>query len=179
MRFDVIDWKKEIVIAAIVSSEISKRDTKGMWQQQFPEVAATSEQLRQAEERLGMPWDEKYKRFLQFANGWRHFHLHSDIFGTEEIGQGKRWNYAIDLLTYLEDIALESSKISRSDVFPIGVDENSIVLYLLGKSDTTVAGQVFWFQGYEIERYPNFDEFYLAMVDYNRLLVQELIEGKY
>jgi hypothetical protein len=40
--------------------------------------------------------------------------------------------------------------------------------FLLGLPRSKEPGIVVWVAGYQIERYPNFDEFYLSMLDYNR-----------
>lgn len=38
-------------------------------------------------------------------------------------------------------------------------------------------GMVIWFAGSEIERFPSFREYFLAMVDYNQRVVQRLESG--
>jgi len=38
-------------------------------------------------------------------------------------------------------------------------------------------GTVIWLAGEEIDRYPTFTEYFLAMIEYNRLLVKDLQEG--
>jgi hypothetical protein len=35
-------------------------------------------------------------------------------------------------------------------------------------------GLVIWYSGYEVDRFPDFDEFFAAMVDYNRAEIQHL-----
>jgi hypothetical protein len=42
---------------------------------------------------------------------------------------------------------------------------------------SAVPGVVIWFAGYEIERFANFDEYFLAMMDYNRRELRRFLES--
>src|SRR5262249_11701244 len=59
----------------------------------------------------------------------------------------------------------------------IGASDEQTDLWLLGRPGTDKAGQVLWFWGSDFETYPDFDDFFLAMVDYNRLALQRRHQG--
>ncbi|MBL2434413.1 SMI1/KNR4 family protein, partial [Klebsiella pneumoniae] len=41
-------------------------------------------------------------------------------------------------------------------------------LFVLCLPNSSRSGEIIWFAGEEIDRFKNFDEYFLAMVDYNR-----------
>lgn len=59
--------------------------------------------------------------------------------------------------------SLDTSSIRSADVFPIGVSDGDIDVFLLGAAGTPLDDQVFWFAGREIERFPTFEAFFTAM----------------
>lgn len=48
-----MDWKRELVIVHFVKQKIAEVDVDRLWENTLPEVAATEEQLRSLEARLG------------------------------------------------------------------------------------------------------------------------------
>jgi hypothetical protein len=48
---------------------------------------------------------------------------------------------------------------------------------VIARRSAAAPGTVIWFEGTEIDRYPTFDDFFLAMIEYNRREVAFLTTG--
>ena len=72
------------------------------------------------------------------------------------------------LLDVIEETVLPSSGFSRNELLPIAATEVDIDVFALAKPNSKSPGVVVWFAGTAIDRFPNFDEYFLTMVDYNR-----------
>ena len=173
----IADWKKEIAVAWYVQNEIDKLDTQKIWRYYLPKVAATEQDLVEAETALGHPLDARYREFLKFANGWRCFFQYVDIFGTEELIGGTMMHRAHILFNEIVP-ALSTSGVAMSDLLPIAVSSNDKDLFVIVKPGGPQPGTIVWFAGYEIERFPTFDDYFLAMVDYNRLRYEKFQKGE-
>ncbi len=138
-----------------------------MWPHCLPEVAATSEAIRNVEKLIGEPLDAIYREFLTFANGWRGFYHSVDLFGTGEFDGGPYWEIAKELLETLAPIE-DLCGLTLTDILPIAVSQDSIDVFVMSRSHTRKPGEEIWFAGQLIDRFSDFDEFFLAMVDYNR-----------
>ncbi|MFC4159348.1 SMI1/KNR4 family protein [Chitinimonas lacunae] len=163
-----MNWPEEIAILVFVKEELAKVDKKGWWSYHFPEVAASRTRLSELEKDLGCSLDPQYASFLLYADGWQGFYQTVDLFGCNELSGNKKMQQALELLRATEDGALEQAGITREDVIPIAATSCDKDIFLLAKPHTSIAGTVLWFAGEEIDRFENFDEFFLAMVDYNR-----------
>jgi hypothetical protein len=161
------DWRKQISIAHLVKQRVAQLDVLGLWSHHLPEIAASPEEIAQTELVLGEPLDEKFRRFLCFANGWQNFYHSVDLFGTKDLFNGPRNKRAQEILQTLEPLDRICGAM-RTDVMPIAVSQNSIDVFVIGRHGVPMSGTVIWLAGQEIDRYSDFDEFFLAMVDYNR-----------
>ena len=174
----ITDWKKEIAVAWYVQNETSKLDTAKQWNYFLPNVAATEEEVVRVEEALGHPVDARYRGFLKFANGWRGFYQRVDLFGTAELANGAPMHLAMSLLRAIEPEALEKSGVQEEQLLPIAVSSSDLDLFVITRPPSPQPGVVIWFAGYEIQRFTSFDEFFLAMVDYNRLRCERFRIGQ-
>lgn len=164
----------KIVEMVRVKQAVAEVDVHKLWPQALPRVAATEAELRGVEERLGEALDPQYRMFLSLAAGWPAFFHACDLFGPDELsgrGAGAR---GLELLSYLDPVALDDAKIARDDVRAIAVDRQDMDLFVIGRPSSSIPGVVIWFAAYEIERFATFDAFFLAMIEYNRLEVQAL-----
>lgn len=169
------DWEQEIAAAVKTQEELKKVDTDQLWEYPPPNAAATEDELAGAEEHLGFPLDPQYRNFLSYANGWRCIIDDVDLFGTDELMGGPRMQQALELIEIIEEFSVESpaeENITTSDLLPIGHSKTQRDEFFLLKPDSVAPGMVLWYYLPEIERYPNFDAFFLAMVDYNRLRLE-------
>lgn len=165
----MIDWQKEIATMAYVKDAIFKLDVEGLWRHHLPKVAATEEQLHAVESALGHPLDSRYADFLRHANGWPAFYQNVDLFGADELIGGEHMDRALSLLSNTAFDAFRSAGVHRNDLLPIAVSSTDLDLFVLMRPSSKLLGTVIWFAGAEVDRFPNFDEFFLTMTDYNRL----------
>ncbi|MEU8238909.1 SMI1/KNR4 family protein [Actinoplanes missouriensis] len=165
------DWPSHIAVAAQVRQHLAARDD--LMAYPLPGVAATEEQIAAAEREIG-PLDPQYRVFLGFADGWQGFLQETDLFGTAQLRGAAPMGTARRQLDVLEDEVWEHLGVRPDDVHVIGASETTTDLWLISRPGTPRAGEVVWFWGSDLERYPDFGEFYLTMVDYNRLELQRL-----
>jgi len=107
---------------------------------------------------------------------WKTTHT-VDLFGTKDLIGGERHEMGQFVFSCLEDDVLKSSKLARGDLLPIAVTKFDRDLFLLGRPNSPVAGAVFWFAGEEIDRFSNFDEYFLSMMEYNKRTLERLTKS--
>lgn len=170
-----MDWKRELVIAHLVKQKVAEVDVDHLWESTLPEVAASPDQLRVLEARLGYALDPQYREFLLHANGWRAFEQRVDIFGAEDFLGGPRAVRAIALIESLEPLE-PLCGFGKHDLMPIAVSSDDIDVTVMTRPHTKEPGKVLWFAGGLIDTFAGFDEWFLAMVDYNRQEYQRLVK---
>ncbi|MCX5653816.1 MAG: SMI1/KNR4 family protein [Planctomycetota bacterium] len=171
----ITDWKKEIAVAWYVQNETAKLDIQGLWDYHLPRVAATERELTAVEAVIGHSLDPRYREFLSYANGWECFYQRVDLFGTRELCGGRLMNAAYMMLDEIEPQAFREGPLAKSELFPIAVSSVDIDMFVITRpGGAHRPGVVIWLAGQEIDRFPTFDEFFLAMVDYNRLRYERL-----
>jgi hypothetical protein len=163
------DWRPEIVKGVVIQQRIEELDQGRLWQRHLPEVAASDDELQATEEQLGHGLDPRYRAFLRVANGWRSFYQAVDLFATRNLLGAPPMDSAIAQLNSIEPRDLESAiGMTLRDVLPIGASAAQRDIFLLARPWSADPGVVVWFASREVQRFPNFDEFYLSMLDYNR-----------
>jgi hypothetical protein len=86
---------------------------------------------------------------------------------------GPRATRAATLIDSLHDLE-PLCGFGKSDVLPIAVSSSDIDVMVMTRPHTTEPGKVLWLAGGLVETFPGFDEWFLAMVDYNRHEYQRL-----
>ena len=170
-----MDWKRELVIAHLVKQKIAEVDSDHLWENTLPGVAASEDQLRSLEARLGHPLDSQHREFLRHANGWRAFMHHIDIFGVDDYVGGSRAMSAMELIESLEPLKALCG-FEKHDVLPVAVSSDDIDVVVMARPNTTTPGKILWLAGGVIDTFPGFDEWFLAMVDYNRQEHERLVQ---
>lgn len=168
------DWRQRIVDLVSIKQAIHERDTKGLWEYRLPGVAASEEQLAEVEAKLGEVLDPGYRSFLSFGDGWPAFYQTVDLFGHADLLGSERFDHASEMLGYVEDSVLESAGFGREELLPIAATPVDLDLFVMTRRSTATPGVVIWLAGYEVDRFPDFDEYFLAMMDYNRRELQNL-----
>jgi hypothetical protein len=171
------DWKTEIAVAWKVLQAVQDADREGLWSYHLPRVAASEQELRDIEGILGFGIDPMYRAFLSYANGWPDFHHSADLFGTNELRGGQLMGRAKEMLSAVDGAVWNRNRISPSDVLPLAASKHSIDVFAIVRPSCDSSGQVIWFAGEVVERFVNFDAFFLTMVDYNRLEIRRLAES--
>lgn len=156
-----IDWKLEISALFLVKREIIKVDRTKLWPQHLPRLAATRDEIRELEEHLGFRLPEIYADFLMHANGWVNFYQHADLFGTKDHLGSEIQRSALEGLKYCR---LDGEDSAPRNLVPIAASKDDMDIFCLHKE----TGEIVWLAGGEIERFPDFGEYFLAMIDYNR-----------
>ena len=170
----ITDWQQEIGIAIQVKQALQEADTRGVWVHHLPEVAASEADLRFCEQQLLHELDLRYRAFLRVANGWKSFYQSVDLFGTGDLIGSGRMQSARRLLTALDRRVIADTGCGISELLPIAASGHDKDLFVIAQQCSQQAGKVFWFAGEEIDRYPSFDGYFLAMIEYNRVEVGEL-----
>lgn len=163
-----MNWPQEIVKLVYVKQALAEVDTRKLWPHHLPSVAATAEQIDAVEKALGMELDAKYAHFLRHADGWRGFFQTVDLFGTGDLLGSEKMLAAKEMLGAVDDGVLSATKNRREDLLPIAATTLDRDLFVLTLPSSAAPGEVLWLAGELIDKFPNFDEFFLAMVDYNR-----------
>jgi hypothetical protein len=169
-------WKDNIAVMFLVQEEIQRLDKLGIFQYYYPELAATEKQLASVEMHLGHPIDQKYRNFLLCANGWSCFSQSVNLFGTGDLMGSALMDYALEMLDVMDDAfpISDSTGFSKSELLPIAATFEDRDLHVMTRPSSHQPGVVIWFAGQEIERYPNFEEYFLTMTDYNRVTIDWL-----
>jgi len=167
-------WEKEISTMVFVKQALRELDVEKKWSYHFPEVAATEEEILSIERKFGYRLDESYRSFLKFANGWKGFYQEATLFGTKELIGSPIFNYANTMIRVIDDDVLKASGVSKEELLPIAATISDKDLFVITGHNSCIPGMVIWFAGEEIERFSNFNEYFLAMLDYNRAEVEDL-----
>jgi hypothetical protein len=168
-----MDWKLMISRLVLINGEIYKVDKKGLWPYTLPKVAAAEEQLTEFQKKLGRTLPEEYLEFLRHANGWYGFHQETDLLSVDDFFNDK-YDKSISLFFDSDEYYVEG--IEKKDLLPIGVNPPNGDIFYLSLSNDEYFGNVIWYAGWEVERYSNFDEFFMAMIEYNRSEIDQFLE---
>ncbi len=169
-----MNWKEEIVKLVYIKQQIAERDIRHLWPHHLPGVAATRAEITTAEEALGFPLDARYKNFLHFANGWNGFYQSVDLFGTDDLVDSAHTSHVHKLTKAIDSAAWIEAGESIEHVLPIAATDVDLDIFLIAKSSARKPGSVIWFAGGHVETFPDFDEYFLAMADYNRAELRDL-----
>ncbi len=168
------DWKQRIVELVLVKQKLAELDTKGLWQYRLPSVAATEGRPKRLEAHLGEALDPAYRAFLLHADGWPAFYQTVDLFGSDELMGNDRFHHGTEMFSYVDESVLTLGGLRREDLLPIAASPVDLDLFVMTRRSASQPGLVVWLAGSEIDRFSSFDEYFIAMVDYNRLEVQHL-----
>ena len=168
------DWRTQLAIAYKVREAIHQVDRQGLWPFRLPRVAAPGERVLEVEEELGFALDEQHRQFLGHADGWECFYQAATLFGCPDL-VSPAWQDRTRALADEVNLAVQQEAgVSMDATYVIAASEQDVDVFLIGRPDTARQGEVFWVAGQLIDTYPSFDEFFLAMVDYNRHVYQKL-----
>ncbi len=158
-----MNWIKEIAIAQFVNEKIREQDTDSIWHFSYPNIAATPLQIEAFQISQGaMP--AMFLNFLSYANGWSNFYQAVRILSTHDFG-GPFGARAQELIS-----TLDINDFKGRTFIPVAVSENDIDVFFMEPDGE----KVFWFAGQPVEVFESFAEWFLAMVDYNRLEYERL-----
>jgi len=171
-------WQDRIAVMFLVREEMRRLDTLGLNEYFYPELAATEEQLVAVETHLGEPLNSGYRDFLLCANGWRGFFFSLQLFGTEDLMGSKLMNLALEALGYVDDAMplFKDLGFAKEDLLPIAASFIERQMHVITRSTSHQPGKIIWFDCGEVESYLSFEDYFLAMTDYNREDLKDLPE---
>jgi SMI1/KNR4 family protein SUKH-1 len=167
-----LNWKEEIVKLVYVKQAIAEVDRGRLYTHHLPKIAATNAQIHAAERALEFALPNDYVAFLLCADGWDGFLQNTDLFGTPDLCGSHRYQAALESIDMYDDNVFANIGVAKDDLFPIGYSPLDGNLYMMVKPNAQTVSDVLWLEGGERERYPTFSEFFLAIVDFNRLVLQ-------
>lgn len=166
------DWRQTLAIAHLVRQRLSQVDD-GLWPHHLPEVAASEVEIASVESAIGERLPAPYRDFLAHANGWQAFFQAVDLFGTRDLSRSARRNTRVDAVLDGMEPLLPVLGVERAELLPIAMSQETIDLFLLAKTSSRKPGRVFWVAGHLVDEFADFEEFFLAMIDYNRADVRD------
>ena len=128
------------------------------------------------EAQLGLRLPESYRGFLLASNGWPYFFQNMSILSTSDLLSGELHKASQTQLELEECVeAMAADGVIATDHFPVAASLESIDVALMGKPGTPAAGTVSWVRNGEvIERYDDFLDYYLSMMELNKLDTADL-----
>jgi hypothetical protein len=172
-------WALAIVELVLVQQQIREHDHKGLWDYHLPRVAASADRVAAVEAHLGEPLPEPYWQLLLHMDGWPAFYHTVDLFGTSDLLGSDAFREASETLELLiAEGAFEQREVTSSTLLPIAATREDLDLFVLARRASACPGGVIWLAGGEIQRWEDCYEFFLSMIEYNRLtLARMLREG--
>ena len=170
-------WPDYIGWGAMINQARMEADWKGLWDYAIPHLHATEETVANTEAQLGFRLPESYRGFLLTSNGWPCFYQDMTIFSTSDLLGGdlhKAGQIQLELPECVE--AMAAGGVIAADHFPVAASLTQIDVALMGKPGTPAEGTVSWVRGEVIERYDDFLDYYLSMMEYNKLDTADIRE---
>ena len=168
-------WPDYIGWGGMINQARMEADWKGLWDYAIPHLHATEETVARAEAQLGFRLPESYRGFLLASNGWPYFFQDMTIFSTSDLLGGdlhKAGQTQLELEECVE--AMAAGGVIAADHFTVVASRESIEIALLGRPGTPAEGTVSWVRGEVMQRYDDFLDYYLSMMELNKLDTADL-----
>ena len=151
-------------------------DWKGLWDYAIPHLHATEDAVASTEAQLGFRLPESYRGFLLASNGWPYFFQNMSILSTSDLLSGELHKASQTQLELEECVeAMAADGVITTDHFPVAASLVQTDVALMGKPGTPAEGTVSWVRNGEvIERYDDFLDYYLSMMELNKLDTADL-----
>lgn len=162
------DWPELIGFSATLRAQLAELEPD-LSPLTMPRVAATEEQLADAERRLGSSLDGQHRDLLRHGNGWPLFFTYCDLLGTAELGEGTLWDKGQELLDlHFSEAPVPSDFPARDDLMPIAVGDMVTDVFALWRTGPETSGgrPVLWLAGEEVDRWDNVREWLLSVNQY-------------
>ena len=166
---DYLSWGQEI------NQERMEADWKGLWDYAPPNTGASEETLARTEAQLGFRVPKSYRDCLKVADGWPCFYQDMTIFSTSDLLGGELRRLGGVQLELEECIeAMASDGVIAADHFMVAAAQGSIDIVLMGRPGTPAEGTASWVRGEVLGRYDDLLDYYLSMMEYNKLETADL-----
>ena len=163
-------WPDYIGWGWMINQARMEADWKGLWDYAIPHLHATEETVANTEAQLGFRLPESYRGFLLASNGWPCFYQDMTAFSTSDLLGGELHEAGQTQLELEECVeAMAADGVIAADHFPVAASLTQTDVALMGKPSTPAEGTVSWVRGEVIERYDDFLDYYLSMMELNKL----------
>ena len=152
-------------------------DWTGLWDYAVPNPKASEETVARTEAQLGFRLPESYRGFLLASNGWPYFFQDMTIFSTSDLLGGdlhKAGQIQLELEECVE--AMAAGGVVAANHFRVVASQESIEIALMGRPGTPAEGTVSWVRGEVMQRYDDFLDYYLSMMELNKLDTADIRE---
>lgn len=167
------DWDSLIRELKCIRTLVEKADTEHLYEYFSPYASVPEKEIQEVEQ-LKESLNEQYRSFLLKAGGWPAFFQAIELFSPQDLLSGERHKRALILVSYLDnENVFEFEGLNSNDFLPIAVSSVDLDVFVLGREGSSVAGQVFWFAAYLIEKYPSFMEFFRAVIELHKDQLQD------
>ena len=166
---DYLNWGQEI------NQERMEADWKGLWDYAPPNAGASDETLARTEAQLGFRLPKSYRDFPMAADCWCCFYQDMTIFSTSDLLGSelrKLGGVQLELEECIE--AMASDGVIAADHFMVAAAQGSIDIVLMGRPGTPAEGTASWVRGEVLGRYDDLLDYYLSMMEYNKLETADL-----
>lgn len=170
----MLDFKDAIGYLYLIREKTREKDTAGLFEYYCPKIKATENEIASWEDKFQLKLPEQYCRFLLSANGWNCVSQDINLLGIEDLTVLKTNKYV-----EARDFCVDNLKNTGNTdlLLPIAVSNYTSDLFLMILDEKCdFYGQVIWVAGEEIERYNNFEDYFLSLIEYNKYNY-ELITG--
>ena len=168
-------WPNYIGWGWMIIQARMEADWKGLWDYAPPNAGASEETLARTEAQLGFRLPKSYRDFLKVADGWCCFYQDMTIFSTSDLLGGelrKLGGVQLELEECIE--AMASDGVIAADHFMVAAAQGSIDIVLMGRPGTPAEGTASWVRGEVLGRYDDLLDYYLSMMEYNKLETADL-----
>ena len=168
-------WPNYIGWGWMIVQARMEADWTGLWDYAIPNPKASEETVARTEAQLGFRLPESYRGFLLASNGWPYFFQDMTIFSTSDLLGGelhKAGQIQLELEECVE--AMAAGGVIAADHFTVVASRESIEIALMGKPGTPAEGTVSWVRGEVMQRYDDFLDYYLSMMELNKLDIARL-----
>lgn len=166
---NILQWRDQMIS---IKNEMHTLDVKQIYRYYEPNNGCSLEEISKVEDCLGIKFDNQYKEFLQYVNGWKECYRLVSFLGTKELLGSKEMDVAKEVLEIVCPLD-EELEFKQDELLPIAVDEYGSDLFVLTPPINGENGMVIWFAGQEIERFASFEVFRDTILQY---MSQELNE---
>lgn len=168
------DWRPPIVEMAMVKRDLAAWDPKGIFPNRLPEVAATEQEIRDAERSLGVAFDGEHRGLLSFADGWKCFYQSVTLLSTSELAGGALRDSALEAFEYAPEALEELGKTAEA-LLPIAASLEQADVFVMPIDGGVVGRQVHWLaEGEVVDTFESFGQYFVSMIDYTRRRISKL-----
>ena len=168
------DWRPPIVEMVTAKQTLASWDPRELFPNHPPELAAAEESIRDAEQNLGVKFDEEHRGFLGFTVGWKCFYQSVTLFGSDDLVSGPLRDAALEAFEYAPEL-LEDMAWAPESLLPIAASSVQGDVFVMLIDNGMVGRQVLWLaEGELIDTFDTFGQYFVSMIDYTKRRITKI-----